>query len=222
MHMRDTGSCPRHLCASAAWSGSVPQRADEERSEQSSSDRQMKEKLQWKEQGSISEPSAFQDCSSRCCLVYTTCSLQRCGTFHALDLWSHLGCSYNSVSSLWPAVRDCTEHFTKSVCFSLLNNAKKKKAGKEKQKVWRKGHFLSEIPLTDITLVSLGLRSVCVSASVHTHTHCLAPSPRGPGFPRASWSCGFLGDLPPQLPAKTALETPLKGGIVVWREHRKG
>lgn len=50
-------------------------------------------KLQWEEQGGISKPSAFPDCSSKCCLFYTTCSLQRCGTIHTFDLWSHLGCS---------------------------------------------------------------------------------------------------------------------------------
>lgn len=52
--------------------------------------------------------------------------------------------------------------------FPFLAWKKKKKAGKEKQKVQRKGHFLSDVPLVEITLVSLGLRSVCVSASVHT------------------------------------------------------
>lgn len=199
MHMRDTGSCPRHLCASAAWSGSVPQRADEERSEQSSSDRQMKEKLQWKEQGSISEPSAFQDCSSRCCLVYTTCSLQRCGTFHALDLWSHLGCSYNSVSSLWPAVRDCTEHFTKSVCFSLLNNAKKKKGRKGKAESLEERTFFEwDSPHGHYSGFPRAEECVCFSFCTHTHT-LFSPKPSRSWLPQS-----FLVLWLPWRPAATA------------------
>lgn len=50
----------------------------------------------------------------------------------------------------------------------ILAWRKKKRSGKEKQKVQRKGDFLSEVPLVEITLVSLGLRSAGVSASVHT------------------------------------------------------
>lgn len=163
--MRDTRSCPRELWASSRWPGLVPQQADQEGSERSSPGWQLKEKLQWEEQESIFEPSAFQDCSSKCCLFYTVCSLQRRSTSQALDLWHHLVCSYNSVSSLWPAVRDYSEHFTKSVWlpFHYCIMQKKKKKKKEKQEVQRKGHFLSEAPLMEMTLVSLRLRSVCVS-----------------------------------------------------------
>lgn len=58
--------CPKQLCASVRWAKSVPQKeAHQERSKQAFPDQQMKEKLQWLEQGSISEPSAFQDWSSK-------------------------------------------------------------------------------------------------------------------------------------------------------------
>lgn len=121
-----------------------------------------KQELQWEEQGSVSKPSAFPDCSSKSCLLYTTCCLQRCGTIHALDLWSHLGCSYTSLSSLWPVVRDYSEHFTKSVCFPLLHNEKKSRKRKAERT------FLSKVSLTEIALVSLGLRCVYVFDSVRT------------------------------------------------------
>lgn len=187
---------PPYSCV-LLWDGTglILHQADQERSEQSSPDWQMKEELHWEEQGNISEPNALQG------LFCTTCFLQRCGTFHALDLWSHLGCSYNSVSSLWPAIGGLFRAFYQigMLSFLLLHNEKKSRKGKadipEERTFFEQGPphgDYSSFPWAD---------------SLRTHTGCSAPSPRGPGFPSTSWSCSFLG----------ALATPGPQQKLLWR-----
>lgn len=56
-----------------------------------------------------------------------------------------------------------------------------------------------------------------VCFSFCTHIGCLAPSPCAPQLFLILWLPWSTGAT-----TETALETPLKGGIVIRREHRKG
>lgn len=83
--------------------------------------------------------------------------------------------------------------------FSLLHNEKKKRQEKKSRKSRENNIFLSEVPLVEIALVSLGLRSVCVSDSVHTQ----AVQPQALKVLTSPARLGLGSSLePPQLPSR--------------------
>lgn len=166
MRMRDTRFCPRQLRASARLSGSVPQQAEQERSEQ-------KEKLQWEDKGAFLTQVHFKTVVPNFACSITHTSFR--GVVPSMHWLSGVILGVLTTRwQLWSATGDYSKHFSNYIFLLLHNKNKKKKRQEKKSRKSRGKNILTEVPLVEVTVFPQAEDYVSFSWCTHAGLKALA------------------------------------------------